>query len=502
MNKHKNMRHFFGLYGRFGPKEIGVSVLFIAMGIVVGGIIALLPEKQAFFLVVIGGGGALLALAIGSVHTVTWTSAHRVLLYLVLMSGFLGPTAGTIAVGSVHIFPYRILVLGMWALFLGQRRIKTAHIYKVKNYLIFLTGWMLYAILSLLWARSTYDAVRHIFFLFTGVSVIFFVVYYFSNIQDMVYSYYLWLFILMILIAVGLWETITGHHLNVSGLNYLPFRYTLYAKYTFLFHMPSAVFRNPNDFATYLALSLPFVLAFLRHQTKIIPRVIGITLLGGALYLIIKTLSRANYLASIVELAFFFVFLFKAKTKLKAAILSVLCILAFSIIFPKPAHRIVGTLNEQITSLGHTTGNSLTVRLHLIENSFVFLERTAGFGVGAGNAEYWMANFPIYDTGGVLNPHNWWVEILTDYGIFIFVGYVLFYLCLVWSLFQEVRRHGGNNTERMINEALLTSTVGFSIASISSSSIMSLRFQWFLFAFALAFLNYASGKWRQATRIS
>jgi len=94
--------------------------------------------------------------------------------------------------------------------------------------------------------------------------------------------------------------------------------------------------------------------------------------------------------------------------------------------------------------------------------------------VGAGNAEYWMGNFPIYETRGITNPHNWWDEILVDYGIFIFAGYVLFYVGLVARLYK-IHQHLGAGTEKMICEALLVSLVGFFLASISSSSIMALK---------------------------
>ena len=81
------------------------------------------------------------------------------------------------------------------------------------------------------------------------------------------------------------------------------------------------------------------------------------------------------------------------------------------------------------------------------------------------------------------------LEILINYGIFVFVGYILFYLGLVLTMWR-VHRRTKNREEKMICEALLVALVGFFLASISSSSIMAFSPQWLLFAFALAFLNY------------
>jgi len=409
------------------------------------------------------------------------------LLYLAIVAGFIGSAFLTIPAGPIHIFPYRVLLPLLWLIFamgiLLQGQVVLSHI-KVKPYLQFLVLWLVYAVLSLAWALSKVDAIRHIVFLFMAASVIFFVVYYFSNGKDLKRLYYLWLAALGGLLLVGFWEHLTGQHLSMSG-----FYGETRARFMF---MPTGVSRNPNDFATYLALSVPFVLALIRYRRGIFTRSVGLAALLASLYLLLATYSRANYLAVILELLFLFMFLFRLKAKFKTVILGGLLILALVIALPGPTQRITGTISEEIesiTSPWSLTYGSTGVRINLIRNSFIFLARTGGFGVGAGNAEYWMGNFPVYNTRGITDPHNWWNEILVNYGIFIFAGYVLLYLGLIRRLY-EIYPHLSDRTERMIDEALLVALVGFFFASISASSIMTLRFQWFLFAFALAFLNY------------
>jgi len=148
-------------------------------------------------------------------------SLQKGLLYLTIVAGFIGSAFLTIPVGPIHIFPYRVLLPLLWLIFamgiLLQGRVDLSHI-KVKRYLQFLALWLLYAVLSLAWAASKGDAIRDIIFLFMAVSVIFFMVYYFSNIRDLKRFYYLCLLILGALIPIGLWENLTGHHLSGSGL--------------------------------------------------------------------------------------------------------------------------------------------------------------------------------------------------------------------------------------------------------------------------------------------
>jgi len=411
---------------------------------------------------------------------------QKVLLYLTIVAGFIGSAFLTIGVGPIHLFPYRVLLPLLWLFFamgiLHQGRLDISHI-KVKPYLQFLGLWLVYGVLSLAWALSKADAIRHIVFLFMAVSVIFFAVYYFSNSKDLKGFYYLWLLVLAALIPIGLWENLTGNHLSVSGLIGAP-RVNIF--------MPSTVFKNPNDFATFLALSIPFIIALIRYRRSIFTRSVGLVVLGVSLYLLLETSSRANYLAVILEFAFLFTFLFRLKAKFKTVILGGLLILALVVALPGVTQRLAGTISEElesITSPWSLTYGSTGVRINLIKNSLIFLGRTGGFGVGAGNVEYWMENSQVHDTHGTLNLHNWWAELLANYGVFTFAGYILFYLAIIAKLY-EIYRYLGTGIEKMICEALLVALVGFFFASISSSAIMTLRFQWFLFAFALAFLNY------------
>jgi teichuronic acid biosynthesis protein TuaE len=343
----------------------------------------------------------------------------------------------------------------------------------------FLALWLLYAVLSLGWAASKEDAIRDIIFLFMAVSVIFFVVYYFNDLRSLEWFYRLWLLVFVGLIPVGIWEVTTAHHLPVSVL-----AGTVHPRTRF---MPTTVFHNPNDYATYLALSLPFVLAWVRYSNRLIARLLGTLTLAAGLYLLVATVSRGNYLAVLVGVAFWFLILLKLRSKVKLVILVGLVALVLFIAFPENVGEILATVGVQLRGLGETPSFGYA-RSNLLKNALLFFYRSFGFGVGAGNAEYHMAHRGVYPTYGHVNVHNWWVEILANYGLFVFAGYVTFYLGLLLRLYLLYGRLE-STTEKMLGEALLVALASFSLASISSSSIIALRAQWMLFAFALAFVN-------------
>jgi len=196
---------------------IGTGV--IALGVAIGefSVTYVVPIKP----LLVGVVALLGVLFLLQNQTVKDVSLQKGLLHLTIIAGFLGSAFLAIPVGPIHIFPYRVLLPLLWLIFamgiLLQGRVDLSHI-KVKPYLQFLAFWLLYAILSLVWAVAKTDAIRDIIFLFMAVSVIFFVVYYFSNGKDLKRSYYLWSLVLAALLPIGLWENLTGNHLSVSGL--------------------------------------------------------------------------------------------------------------------------------------------------------------------------------------------------------------------------------------------------------------------------------------------
>lgn len=417
----------------------------------------------------------------------------RGILYLAIISGFTGVAFLSLDIGPFSLFPFRIFLPLLWIFLLlgilvNEGRLSISHI-KVKHYLLFLALWLVYSVLSLAWAADKVEAIRYNIFLFMGVSVIFFVVFYFSNLKDLKRFYALWLILLVGFIGIGLWNHLTGQQLNVSGLVDAP----AWRRFS-----PTAVFYNQNDYATYLALSIPFVLAFIRYNRGLVKRLPGMAILVLALYLLIVTFSRANYLAIIIGGLFWFLFLLRTGSKIKVLVLAGLIVLLILFTVPGWAENVLDTVSVQLSSLTSPTTadsglGSIDIRLNLLRNSSVFLADSYGFGVGAGNAEYHMANFQVYDTQGILNPHNWWAEIAVNGGVFVLIGYTVFYLGILLKLYAIHGRLRGKS-EKMICEALLVGLMVFFFASMSSSSIMAFAPQWLFFAFALGFLNYCRTK--------
>jgi teichuronic acid biosynthesis protein TuaE len=419
---------------------------------------------------------------------------ERFCCWLVFVTGFFGVALFPIDVGPFTLFPFRIFLLVIWILFIIRILVSGKVILplnEIRLYLLFLGLWLVYAILSLGWTAEKVEALRHILFLFMGGSVIFFTTYYFHEERDLKRLFWLWVGAFAVLLLIGLWEHLTGRHLPVSG--YHEEKLSLLRDYVRVqvMYWPTGVFKNPNDYATFLALSIPFTLGVFRYVKSVTIRLAGLSSAVLAFYFIVITGSRANMLTVLLELTVILVFLTSINQKAKVIIAGVACVATALFFLPAPFWKFfsgfIGQLGSILEQAEFSTG-SAAIRMNLMRNGLLFLYSTAGFGVGAGNAEYWMANFARYDTAGILNPHNWWLEILINYGIFIFVGYIAFYVRLLFNLWRGWCR-AKDRTERMIVEAIMVALVGFAIASISSSSIMAFHPQWLLFALGLSVLK-------------
>lgn len=416
---------------------------------------------------------------------ISLSSIQRFFLYLTVITAFTGVLAFSFSIGPIHLFPYRFLLLILWAVLVvdilnNNGWLDLSHI-RVKRYLLFFALWLAYALLSIIWSVDQVAALKNIIFLFMGISIVFFLVYVIRDLSHLKWLYWLWLLIFISLIPIGIWEVLTGNHLGMSSL--------LERDKFMMRFAPTTVFTNQNDYAAYIALTMPMILVWIRYYPKLYSRALGFLVLIAGLLLLIMTTARSCYIAVFMGLAFWFIFLLQMKAKIKVLAICILMGLAFADQLQVGLPVVESQMNS-LSVVGSQTGEGMsdTIRLNLIKNALYYTIQSVGIGVGAGNAEYYMEHYAIYPVGLIINVHNWWAEILVNYGVLIFTGYVVLYGAIFLHLWLAYKR-GINPTEKMLCEALLVGLVSFFMASIASSSIVAFSPQWIYFGFCLAFLN-------------
>ena len=420
--------------------------------------------------------GSLLA-----INEIAWLRGLWLLTVFMLLCGF---AFFAIPLGGFHITAGRVLLIMFLYLFLlafflrlGKMEAKI----KVGKYLLFLALWVLWAILSLFWVPPTVNAARHIEGLIIGTILVALSLLFLSTENGVKDIYLLWVVATIAFVVIGIWELVTETHLGEP------------AWYEMLgIHYPRAVFFHFNVFDVFLTLSFPFLYIFMVYSKNIFAKVAGLLAILVGFYFIVLSGSRASILGVLVSL--FIIFLmtrWKDKFKFVVVGLVVAGILLISSQSLSLANNptyvgVMQSVPEQITSI---KGPGATFdRLNLIRNGLRFLEDSHFLGVGAGGFEYYMTKDVSYYTHETVDPHNWWLEVLANYGVLIFSLFLVFYLGILWNLLL-ISRRSKSQTLRLVSSATFVSLVAFSIANTSASQLMRNYVVWLLFATALCVMN-------------
>lgn len=362
------------------------------------------------------------------------------LLLFITFSGFM-------LLGGMHIYP-----------------LKSPKSKIVRGALYFMFFWFLYAWFSIFWVFDLNAWFRALYFIFFGFLSIFVVIFGIGDLNVLnriVFAFYLMLVVLNI---VGWEEIITGTYYFLSDLD----KITTYA----LIHAPTAWCGNTNDYAILMTLSFFLSLKFLSSGKSVLLKLFYLLLLFSSFALIVFTSSRACLLALILGVCVIIINDISWEKCLMLllgfTLIAVVLIFVFSDI-----RDFIRDYIEMFFVFDVDSSGSDGTRWALIKNGFFFLILTVGFGVGAGNIEYWMEHFAKYNTFGITNIHNWWMEILVGYGIFIFVGWCCLFLVILTHLFKLSKKRRPSDANIFFG---ILCSMGLSL--ITSSSSMTSEWLW------------------------
>jgi len=410
-------------------------------------------------------------------------SGRATFVLVMILTGFYGITLGDIPIGGFSVFPYRILLgvalLGATGIWLANGASIRVSRHPLRWYYGFLAAWFLYGAVSLVWSTAPAASIHELLVLGLALILVVLCAESLSTASGVRHFKWLWIAMLAVFLVVGILENQLGLHIRTKIME-MP---TLAALYR-----PRGPFHNTNDFATLLALSMPFAMVLMARGRRSSGYVLGGVLFGAGIYMIRLTGSRAGMASVLLETVVFVLFIVRRKARWR--FVGTMAVLACMVATFAPGYLagILASLQSIAVQLSRGVGSAAT-RLGLVRSSLSALISSYGLGVGAGNIQPWIAARGGAGSG-VSSVHNWWLEILGSYGILVFAGYVAFYLGLIRALVRA-RRTALTDWERRLSEGLIVSLVGFSLASIGPSSIMALRAHWLLFAFALAFVYHA-----------
>lgn len=401
--------------------------------------------------------------------------------YLCVITSLLSAHLISIDLGLLQLSLFRLIIL-----FLGFR-LCIKILYKGNNSLsvkidensysiVFMVIWITYAIISLGWVDDYEGWFRAILFL--GIGVISTISFngIFKNSDDILIAFRTMVFMAIIHNAIGWYEVSTGDYMYLSSE-----RIADYTRKT----LPVSMFGNTNDFATFMLISV-YAAYICAANSRLLARIIYFITMVSSAYLLIISNSRANILALVLSFVLFIFLSMQRRKSLKNVFAIMLVLFLVILLFPGEVNNYILVISEKLQFRFSEQTGSDAVRMNLLKNGLYFLTKTLGLGTGAGNIEYWMVRYGRYYTGNITNIHNWWMEILTGYGVVIFVLYLVFYLNLLKSLLYKYWT-SKRQMDIDISLGIICSLFGFAVGCISSSSNFYREWLWIFWAIVITY---------------
>lgn len=387
----------------------------------------------------------------------------RMLWFVALTSSF-GACAPSISLGLFELFPFRafFIVFATLVLFMLLLHYRTGRVLKLGNayspYILVFALWGGYSIASFFWSNDIGPWIYATYSIFVGL---FFLLFYSAvgwnkkyilsvfkafNISVLIQSIFGWI------------EVVTGRYFFLDSQRAAEYR---------SYNYPTATIYNTNDFATVLLAGVFICLICICYcQRKKMVFFYSACVLE---YVVLMhfTESRANFMALFLGLGS--CFLMRKHKKIGLGIGGFVVVLAVLLIV--------------FIAVGEEAGTSDSIRINLIFDGFSFLLETYGLGIGAGQDSWWLMNRSTHQISGIYDLHNFWIEILVCYGVVIFVLFLCLYLKTFFNFWLLHNDKGFFDAPNICCGYM----VAFILSSVSSSSLASSEWFWFIFTLYIAF---------------
>ncbi|MFC7440030.1 O-antigen ligase family protein [Laceyella putida] len=434
------------------------------------------------------------------------------LFYFMIAFALLGPTLGIPLTEGFNLTFFRVayvlLVGGIILRLVMQKNLETSYMYPVRYYAAFFVFWFVYGLISLSWVMSMGAALKYLFYMAFMLPLTLSFPFFLQTEEKLwkAKRVLFWVFAAIIFFAV--FESITLIHLPSSR-----FFKTTSASVT-------SVFTNQNDLATCITLGLPFLatalfMLNLQKKHKWFLYITGVL----TIYVLIATGSRSNTafalplasLALIVGLPFVVERAKLTKKNLAKALIAIVVAVilanALSTVFLSEEAR-QSAKNKLASTLGFLqdfqnaswhmdegdtgiekgeTGESAGVRKWLLINGFKFLQQSHYMGIGAGNVEPWMEKYGV--KVNKVNLHNWWGEILVNFGVLIFVLYMSLYFWMLWRLWKLASLKHSPALSPILRWAAystMAALTGYFFGGMAPSTVIHFTPMWITYGLALA----------------
>lgn len=351
-----------------------------------------------------------------------------------------------------HIFMIFNLLIFIY-LFINKKRLRITK-KNIKNNFIFII-FFIYGFFNCFLAKDYTLVLKHQIYIICGISV-------FCTIKILLIKNYYQVFI--IIKKIFFFSCVIGF-LEVFHI----FRW-FGSAYDLEISSPSVFWGNINNYATVLIMIFPFIL-FMKSSLK------KLIILLVTIYLLIKCDSRANNIALIVEIFIYAMLIFYKSNVYKKIILFLSEFFLIGLLKDKIIEKFY--LIYELFTASSIRADSVGVRKIIIVNLLSELKKINVFLFGVGGGNSILIHKIKGNTYGILSNHSFFLELLVEYGIFVFILLGIYYLMLISKNLKVYLK-----TNNYINGSLFISLIGVSIGLNSMSGVIYFFPFWCLLSIA------------------
>jgi teichuronic acid biosynthesis protein TuaE len=356
---------------------------------------------------------------------------------------------------------------------------------------------LVWYVLSIIWSINVSYTIHYLFYIVCGLSIVLTLIYYLKDLQTQEKLFKILSIVFIIEITFSLLEAFTDFRLPISPFS----QYISYfgrsmkidtdldmSIVSIVMQSPTGFQWNPNNLSVTMLIIMPFFL--LSPNTKV--KYLGML---SVFSIIIMTGSRGVFIAFTFVLFLYMLVLSKKRFLIFSSILPIVLILFISNIDTlkqsqnSKIREMSYSFDVLMLYLGENTGgsDSIGVRQQLIINGLSALKASNYLGVGGGGSVL-VQERTTENIDKPASMHHFWIEMLVDSGIvftFIFVTWYIYILIKLYTIGIRTK----NIRFKYYAQALFLSMSGFTIGTISASSVIYLLPMWLMFGFAIATIN-------------
>lgn len=333
--------------------------------------------------------------------------------YLTLTSAIWISFFGSIKVFSQQIYPYQILIILLYFIIILNGKIEFSQFEIITImfwYLFFLRGFI-----SLYWIENQYLGMVKLSHYFFGILLLlgFIIVIKDKEILSKSINVFFYNYLLIIILAI--YEMVTGYHFRATH----PIQ-TVH-KSSYGYHYPLVQFNNTNDLAVFLYMFYPLI-AYKLNKINKYGRLLNVTFYILVYSIILNTGSRMVSLLMlvypIIRITRFLYNLEYGKRAFNILLLILLPVLGLYLAINnyEPLYNILYPVFTD-------------ARIGIYKNTIEELLNNNLIGVGIGG-------LPEIIFGNIGAVHNYLLEVLTEFGVYIFVLLLLWYSKMVINLYK------------------------------------------------------------------